>query len=227
MNRCEQSSLLEWSLCIRNLLSRLYQICSDYCKPCSDLLSLHYGCCDFVFGFRIGIPLGIYMSESSDTWIYVVTTSINCINRWRVLPLRQVIGKWFHLYLENGFFFGICVNLYATCLAINSPPCCSHFILDENWCRYSFCVYLPLVSKAISPWIASFDWFQSKWVFFKLCHGHGLWIRIIIKVVCNHGWEMYVDSCRLLVIWFSRIYIIGENIVYPWWLFVVSQYGWV
>ena len=101
------------------------------------------------------------------------------------------------------------MNPYATCLVIDSPPCCSHSVLEENWCRYFFCVYLPLLSKAISPWIASFDWFQSKWVFFKLCHGHGLWIRIIIKVVCNHCWEMYVDSCRLLD-------MILQN-VYNWW----------
>ena len=44
------------------------------------------------------------------------------------------------------------------------------------------------------------------------------------------SWEMYVDNCRLPVIWFSRIYIsiyTWWKYRYPWWLLAISQCGWV
>ena len=44
------------------------------------------------------------------------------------------------------------------------------------------------------------------------------------------SWEMYVDNCRLPVIWFSRIYISIYSwwkYRYPWWLLAISQCDWV
>jgi len=69
-----------------------------------------------------------------------------------------------------------------------------------------------LLSEAISSWIASFVWVQFERVLFKLCHGHGLWIRIFIKVVCNHekcmsaivGFHLY-DSHDCIKFWWNLV----------------------
>ena len=66
---------------------------------------------------------------------------------------------------------------------------------------YTFLYWARLFLLGLHPLIES-----SPSECFELCHGHGLWIRIIVKVVCNHCWEIYVDNCRLSFIRFSRMY---------------------
>ena len=139
---------------------------------------------------------------------YMVTTSVNCINRWFVLPLRQVIGKWFHLCLENVFWvsawtFMLHALLLTHHLVVLIP------LLDENWCRYFFCVYLPFIEQ---------DYFSL---------GCFLWLSPVQasafqtlpwpwSLDLNHckGCLQYGGECMSTVVGFS--YMILQN-VYSWW----------
>ena len=74
-----QSSLLVYPFFKRNSLSHLYHIRLDGFKPYNDFCSFTQYMLRFAFGFRIWIlsETFMYMSELSDPYKYVVTTSIN------------------------------------------------------------------------------------------------------------------------------------------------------
>ena len=152
---------------------------ADNNKPCSDSLILHNHVA-FVVWFGLRFLLEPYMSESSDPHGYVVTASINCTNRWLYTANDIGIGKWgFHSCLESKSRISAETRPCATSLAF-SPPC-SHSISRRKHIE-SHVGNLVGRARLFSAWIAPFDCFSpSEW--FTLCHGHGLWIWIIVKVL--------------------------------------------
>jgi len=113
--------------------------------------------------------------------------------------ISLVSGEWIFGYLREPFCYMPCYWLTTLLFSFHS------------WTKtgvgisfvYTFLYWARLFLLGLHPLIES-----SPSECFELCHGHGLWIRIIVKVVCNHCWEIYVDNCRLSFIRFSRMYIV-------------------
>jgi hypothetical protein len=112
------------------------------------------------FAFRFGqrFHREPYMSESSDPHGYVVTTPINCIDRWFCTANDIFIGTRFHSCLEGRSRISAETRPYATSLAF-SPPCISHSVFGRKHIEWSHRVFI-WKSEAISAWIASFDEFS-------------------------------------------------------------------
>lgn len=149
-----------------------------------------------------------YMSESSDPHGHVITTSINRRDRWfwtaNDISYRKEIPP-----LENSWVSAW--TLVLQYLLFVSPPRCSQFCFQKKTGVGIAYEYLPIIEQD-HFYLDYTLCLSSVRVLITLCHGHGLWIWIICKVL-QSSWEMYVDNCRLPVIWFSRIYIS----IYSWW----------
>jgi hypothetical protein len=108
----------------RNYFSWLDHILSDSFKPYNDLLSFTQYMLRLTFVFNINIPSEtfMYMSESSDPYKYVVTTSINCKVRHfciaRDIRYQKVIPFIVGEYISLKSISDLCVNPCATSLAL-------------------------------------------------------------------------------------------------------------
>ena len=149
-----------------------------------------------------------YMSESSDPHGYVITTSINCRDRWfwtaNDISYRNEIPP-----LANSWVSAW--TLVLQYLLFVSPPRCSQFCFQKKTGVGIAYEYLPIIEQD-HFYLDYTLCLSSVRVLFTLCHDHCLWIWITWKVFFQSSWEMYVDNCRLSVICFSRIYIS----IYSW-----------
>jgi hypothetical protein len=108
----------------RNTFSQLYHILSDCFKPYNDLLSLTQYMLRPIFAFGTDILLGtfMYISESSDLYKYVVTTSLNYKDRHfcvaRDIRYQKAIPFITREYVLLKSMPDLCMNPYATSLAL-------------------------------------------------------------------------------------------------------------
>jgi hypothetical protein len=127
---------------------------------------------------------------------YVVTTSINCIDRWFCTANDISIGKiGFHSCLESRSRISAEIRPYATSLAF-SPPCCSHSVSRRKHIESRIGFFWK--SEAIFCLDCILRLFQSERVVYTLPWPWSLDLNFV-KVVGNHTREMFVDSCRLLL----------------------------
>ena len=119
-----------------------------------------------------------YMSESSDPHGYVITTSINCRDRWfwtaNDISYRKEIPP-----LENSWVSAW--TLVLQYLLFVSPPRCSQFCFQKKTGVGIAYEYLPIIEQD-HFYLDYTLCLSSVRVLFTLCHGHGLWIWIIWKV---------------------------------------------
>jgi hypothetical protein len=161
------------------------------------LLSLTQYMLRHTFAFGTDIPSGtfMYISESSDPYKYVVTTSINCKDRrflvandiryWKVIPF--ITGE----YISLKSMLGLCANFCITSLALYLTTSLFSFCflnplepdrIGPRRCRYYFTEYLSF-SEWVKFYLDCFLPFDLVRALFTLCHG--LRFRII-KEVRNH-----------------------------------------
>jgi hypothetical protein len=177
MNTHEQSSLLEYSLFRRNSFNRMYHIRLGCFKTYRDLASFTQYILWFACTFGIGIPLRTFMhiSESSDLYKYVVTTSNNCKDRKhyiiRDIKYRMVIPFITGDYVSLKSMSGLCVNPCVTILDLYLTTSLYSFYFWINThlnltpkilgciCITSVNIFLFL-NKLSSTSIASFHLFQ-------------------------------------------------------------------
>ena len=119
-----------------------------------------------------------YMSESSDPHGYVITTSINCRDRWfctaNDISYRKEIPP-----LENSWVSAW--TLVLQYLLFVSPPRCSQFCFQKKTGVGIAYEYLPIIEQD-HFYLDYTLCLSSVRVLFTLCHGHGLWIWITWKV---------------------------------------------
>jgi hypothetical protein len=109
---------------LRNSLNRLYHIRPDCFKPYNDLSNLVQYMLRFALLSGTWIPSRtfMYILESSDPYKYVVTMSINCIDRRfctaKEIKYRNVILLITREYVLLKSTPGLCVKPCATSLAL-------------------------------------------------------------------------------------------------------------
>ena len=119
-----------------------------------------------------------YMSESSDPHGYVITTSINCRDRW-FCTANNISNQKQIPPLENSWVSAW--TLVLQYLLFISPPRCSQFCFQKKTGVGIAYEYLPIIEQE-HFYLDYILCLSSVRVLFTLCHGHGLWIWIIWKV---------------------------------------------
>ena len=166
----------------------------DNNKSYGDLLIVHNVCCILYFDSELRFRREPSISESSDLHGYVITTSINCRDRW--FWTANDIIYWNEIPpLENSWVSAW--TLVLQYLLFVSPPRYSQSCFQKKTGVGIAYEYLLIIGQD-HFYLDYTLCLSSVRVLFTLCHGHGLWIWITWKVL-QSSWEMYVDNCRLPV----------------------------